>query len=73
MLKNMPENKPPSPPETSATPTGKDSKSDPLDLFLIAFFALLMGLPLILFLFWVGGSWWQSEVAPAGPSANSSA
>jgi hypothetical protein len=67
MLKNMPENKPPSPPENPSTPIGKDSKSDPLDRFLIPSFALLMGLPLILFLFWVGGSWWQSEVVSSRP------
>ncbi len=63
----MPENKSPSPPENPSTPTGKDGKSDPSDLFLMAFFALLMGLPLILFLFWIGGYWWRSEVVSGRP------
>ncbi|WP_157045707.1 hypothetical protein [Polaromonas sp. JS666] len=36
----------------------------------MAFFALLMGLPLILFLFWIGGSWWQSEVVSSRPIGN---
>ena len=66
----MPENIPPSPPETPSTPTGKENKSAPLDPFLIAFFALLMGLPLILFLLWVGISWWQSEVVSSRPIGN---
>ncbi len=63
----MPENTPPNPPETPSIPTDKESKSAPLDPFLIAFFALLMALPLILFLFWVGRSWWQSEVVSSRP------
>jgi len=66
----MPENTPPNPPKNPSTPTGKESKSAPLDPFLIAFFALLMGLPLILFLLWVGRSWWQSEVVSSRPIGN---
>ncbi|MFC5522611.1 hypothetical protein [Polaromonas jejuensis] len=61
---------PPTPPENPSTPTGKESKSDPLDRFLVLFFALLMGLPLILFLFWVGSYWWQSEVISSRPIGN---
>jgi hypothetical protein len=63
----MPENIPPSPPENSATSTGKDSKSDPLEQFLMLFFALLVGLPVILFLSWVGGHWRQAEVVSSRP------
>ena len=63
----MPENIPSTPPDTPSTPTGKESKSAPVDPFLVAFFALLMGLPLILFLFWVGRSWWQSQVVASRP------
>ena len=63
----MPENIPPCPPDNPSTPTGKESKSAPMELSLLAFFALLMGLPVILFLFWIGRSWWQSEVVSSRP------
>lgn len=66
----MPENIPPTPPENPSTPTGKENKSAPLDPFLIAFFASLMALPLILFIFWVGSNWWQSEVVSSRPIGN---
>ena len=63
----MPENIPPCPPDNPSTPTGKESKSDPVDPSLMLFFAVLMGLPVILFLFWIGRSWWQSEVVSSRP------
>lgn len=63
----MPENIPRNLPGNPSTPTGKESKSDPVDPSMMLFFAVLMGLPVILFLFWVGRYWWQSEVVSSRP------